>query len=88
MQPVLSLYEDILPNGAALPLDGHPRMIFVVHGYGDDRTRSTLSDGETWHGERDVTVTAGANGACCWRYELTADTAPATRSPRPASRPA
>jgi hypothetical protein len=71
MQPVLSLYEDILSNGAALPLGGHPRMIFVVHGSVTIES-STLSDGEAWYGERDVTVTAGANGTCCWRYELTA----------------
>jgi hypothetical protein len=71
MQPVLSLYEDILTNGAALPLDGHPRMIFVVHGSVTIES-ATLSDGEAWHGERDATVTAGPHGACCWRYELTA----------------
>jgi hypothetical protein len=70
MQPVLSLYEDILSNGAALPLAGHPRMIFVVHGSVTVES-ATVSDGEAWHGEDDVTVTAGANGACCWRYELT-----------------
>jgi hypothetical protein len=70
MQPVLSLYEDILANGAAMPLGAHPRMIFLVHGSVTIES-TTLSDGETWHGERDVTVTAGANGACCWRYELT-----------------
>jgi len=70
MQPVLSLYEDIYSNGAALPLGAHPRMIFVVHGSVTVES-ATLSDGETWHGERDATVVAGANGACCWRYELT-----------------
>ena len=32
MHPVLSLYEDILSNGATLALPAHPRMIFVVHG--------------------------------------------------------
>ena len=41
MPPVLSLYEDTLSNGAALALPAHARMIFVVHGIGDDRrTRS------------------------------------------------
>jgi hypothetical protein len=70
MQPVLSLYEDILSNGAALPLGGHPRMIFVVHGSVTVES-ATFGDGDAWHGEREVTVTAGANGACCWRYELT-----------------
>jgi hypothetical protein len=70
MQPVLSLYEDILSNGAALPLAAHPRLIFVVHGSITVESDS-LSDGEAWQGERDVTVTAGTGGACCWRYELT-----------------
>ncbi len=71
MQPVLTLYEDIFSNGAALPLGRHPRMVFVVHGSVTIESK-TLGDGEAWHGEGDVTVTAGANGACCWRYELTA----------------
>jgi hypothetical protein len=69
MYPLLSLYEDTLANGASL---GHPalaRMIFVVHGsvtIGDRR----YSDGEAWHGESAVTVTAGDDGATCWRWEL------------------
>ena len=70
MHPVLSLYEDILSNGAALALPAHPRMIFVVHGTVTIAGKS-LSDGETWHGEGAVTITAGTAGACCWRYELT-----------------
>ena len=70
MHPVLSLYEDILSNGATLALPAHPRMIFVVHGIVTIAGK-TLSDGETWHGEGAVTITAGVAGACCWRYELT-----------------
>ena len=70
MNPVLSLYEDILSNGAMLALSAHPRMIFVVHG-AVTIAGKTLSDGETWHGEGAVTITAGVAGACCWRYELT-----------------
>jgi hypothetical protein len=34
------------------------------------------SDGEAWHGEGTVTLTAGAAGATCWRWELVSDTAP------------
>jgi len=70
MNPVLSLYEDILSNGATPALPAHPRMIFVVHGIVTIAGK-TLSDGETWHGEGAVTITAGVAGACCWRYELT-----------------
>ena len=39
MPPVLSLYEDIMPNDGELGLEAMPRMIFVVHGSGDDRAR-------------------------------------------------
>jgi len=70
MRPVLSLYEDILSNGSTLTLPAHPRMIFVVHGAAAI-AGATLSDGEAWHGEGAVTLTGGAAGACCWRYELT-----------------
>jgi hypothetical protein len=72
MPPVLSLYEDIMPNDGELGLEAHARMIFVVHGTVTIGSQ-TLSDGETWHGESALTVKAGSGGACCWRYELTAD---------------
>ena len=81
MHPVLSLYEDILSNGAALALPAHPRMIFVVHGSVTIAGKA-LSDGETWHGEGAITITAGAAGACCWRYELTSG-APSGEAPGP-----
>ncbi len=72
MPAVLSLYEDILPNDGQLTLEARPRMIFVVHGTVTIES-GALSDGEAWHGAGDVVVTAGATGACCWRYELTSD---------------
>jgi hypothetical protein len=70
MHPVLSLYEDILSNGATLALPAHARMIFVVHGSVTIADR-TIADGETWHGESAVTLVAGTTGASCWRFELT-----------------
>ena len=72
MHPVLSLYEDALGNDAALTLAALPRMIFLVHGSVSIADR-TLTDGEAWHGEGAVTITAGKAGATCWRWELTAD---------------
>ena len=69
MPPVLALYEDILSNGAALALPALPRMIFVVHGEVTIADRP-LRDGEAWHGEGAATLTAGAAGATCWRFEL------------------
>ena len=71
MPPVLTLYDDTLSNGAALALPALPRLIFVVHGAVTIAER-TLTDGETWHGEGAVTLTAGKAGATCWRWELTA----------------
>lgn len=70
MPPVLTLYDDTLSNGAALALPALPRLIFVVHGAVTIAER-TLTDGETWHGEGAVTLTAGKAGATCWRWELT-----------------
>ncbi len=80
MPAVLSLYEDILSNGAALALAAHPRMIFVVHGAVAIADKS-FSDGEAWHGEGGVTITAGHAGASCWRYELTAGEPAENKSP-------
>src|SRR5215470_15300965 len=71
MPPVLRLTEDVLANGSELALPPLPRMIFVVHG-GISIAGKSLGDGETWHGEGAVTVTAGAAGAACWRFELAA----------------
>ena len=75
MRPVLALYEDVLANGAALVLPAAARMIFLVHG-GVTISDRTLRDGEAWHGEAAATITAGAAGATCWRYELAAPRAP------------
>lgn len=71
MPPVLALYEDVLANGAQLALPAAARMIFLVHG-GVAIAQRTLRDGEAWHGEGAATITAGAAGATCWRYELAA----------------
>jgi hypothetical protein len=69
--PVLALYEDVLANGATLALPAAARMIFVVHG-GVAIEERALRDGEAWHGEAAVTITAGSTGATCWRYEFAA----------------
>jgi hypothetical protein len=71
MALLLTLYEDVLADGAALALPASPRMIFLVHG-GATVAERTLADGETWHGESAATLTAGTAGAACWRFELTA----------------
>jgi hypothetical protein len=67
--PVLSLYEDLLRNGASLALPPRPRMIFLVHGSVTGAERE-LSDGEVLHGEGTLTLAAGAAGATLWRWEL------------------
>jgi hypothetical protein len=77
MAPTLALYEDVLANGAVLALPALPRMIFLVHG-GITVAERTLADGETWHGEGAVTITAGVAGATCWRFELASAAADAS----------
>jgi hypothetical protein len=69
MAPMLRLYEDVLANGAVAPLSALPRMIFVVHGAVSVAGKE-LRDGETFHGEGAVTLTAGAGGATLWRWEF------------------
>ena len=71
MPPVLTLYEDILSNGAVLALPALPRMIFLVHGAAAIAGH-TLRDGEAWHGEAAASLTAGGTGATSWRFELAA----------------
>ena len=75
MHPVLRLYEDVLSNNAAVALSGCARMIFVVHGNLAIDGRS-VGDGETWHGdwhgEGNVSLTAGASGVTYWRWEFVA----------------
>jgi hypothetical protein len=70
MPAMLRLYEDILSNDAKLELPALPRMIFVVHGSVTVAERA-LSEGEAWHGEGGVALTAGQAGAACWRWDLT-----------------
>jgi hypothetical protein len=74
MAPTLALYEDVLANGAALSLPALPRMIFLVHG-GITVAERALTDGEAWQGEGALTLTAGAAGTTCWRFELAASVA-------------
>ncbi|HEY6258392.1 MAG TPA: hypothetical protein VIY51_21630 [Xanthobacteraceae bacterium] len=71
MPPIMRLYEDILPGDGALrvALPGMPRMIYIVHGSAIIEGRA-LSDGETWHGEAEATLTPGSGGVTCWRFEL------------------
>src|SRR5450631_2380757 len=71
MNPILRLYEDVLPNDDALriALPALPRMIFIVHGTATIEGRA-LSDGEAWHGEGAATLTPGSGGVTCWRFEL------------------
>ena len=76
MPPVLTLYEDVFANGAALALPAGARMIFLVHG-GATIAGRALRDGEAWCGEDAATITAGGEGATCWRYEFASPPAPA-----------
>jgi hypothetical protein len=69
MQPVLSLYEDVLSNHAAAPLPALPRMIFAVHGSVTVSDRVLRAD-EAWSGEGAITLKADRNGAIVWRWEL------------------
>jgi hypothetical protein len=70
MPPELTLYEDVLANGAAVSLPARPRMMLVMHGSITVADR-TLRDDETWSGEAAVTFKAGPEGAAIWRWELT-----------------
>jgi hypothetical protein len=70
MPAVLRLYEDNLRNDAVgawlAPL---PRLVFVVHGAATIDGK-TFGAGDAWFGEGEVTMTPGAEGATCWRWEL------------------
>jgi hypothetical protein len=68
---MLRLYEDVLPNGAALALPALPRMIFVVHGAITIDAREFV-DGAAWQGEGCLMVRAGNAGVTMWRWELAA----------------
>jgi hypothetical protein len=71
MPPIMRLYEDVLSNAAARPVElpALPRMLFIVHGSATIHGQA-LSDGEAWHGEEAVTVTPGTAGVTWWRFEL------------------
>jgi hypothetical protein len=70
--PILRLYEDTV-SGVVPPiaLPALPRMIFVVHGSAAVGDR-TLSGGEVWHGQAEVTVAPGKDGVTLWRFDLRA----------------
>ena len=78
MVPLLTLYEDVLSNGAELALPALARMIFIVHGSVTIADRA-WHDGDAWHGEDALALRAGNTGATCWRWEL-ASTAAADRA--------
>jgi hypothetical protein len=77
MPAMLGLYEDILANDGTLTLSAAPRMIFVVHGSVAIDGRG-VGAGEAWHGPDDVTVTAGPEGASCWRWDFMPGGAPSS----------
>ncbi len=73
MHPVLRLYEDTLSASALqVRLPPLPRMIFVVHGALSIEGKS-YTDGEAWHGEGAVALTAGEHGVTYWRFDLAPD---------------
>jgi quercetin dioxygenase-like cupin family protein len=80
MHPVLRLWEDFLTDRGVLSLPAQPRMIYVVRGSAMVGTRA-LAQGEVWHGEDAVTVQAGEAGVTLWRWELSAGTPAAWKSP-------
>jgi hypothetical protein len=70
MPAALRLYEDSLPNDhGAARLPAAPRMIFTVRGSAMVDGQS-LRGGEVWHGEREVALEPGSEGATLWRFEL------------------
>jgi hypothetical protein len=74
MASVLRLYEDTISGGATpVSLPAHARMIFVVHGAAEIGGKS-FADGEAWHGEDAVRLSAGKDGVTLWRFELMAAT--------------
>jgi hypothetical protein len=69
MSPELRLLEDVLSGDSHVDLPACARMVFVVHGTVTIDGR-TFGPGTAWHGEDAVTITAGAEGACCWRWDF------------------
>ena len=67
----LTLFEDVLSNGAAALLPSAARMIFVVHGALSVGAQS-LVDGNAWQGEAAVALKGGEEtGAMIWRFDFT-----------------
>ena len=84
MHPVLRLYEDVLSSVETVEfrLPPLPRFIFIVHGsvtIGEEN----LADGDSWQGERAITVKPGPHGVTCWRWELTRGDAGSTVAAAP-----
>ena len=71
MHPVLRLYEDVLSSARNVEFQLPPlaRFIFVAHG-GAAIGGKAVGAGEAWQGEDAVTVRPDAQGATCWRWEL------------------
>ena len=67
--PVLRLYEDVIPGSGEVRLPALARMIFIVHGAVAIAGRA-FGDGEAWHGQDAVTLSAGKDGVTCWRWDL------------------
>lgn len=67
----LRLIEDVLSDGAVLgfPADGINRAMYVVHGRIAVAGRSLKAD-EGFHAHGAAEMTAGAEGATVWRWEL------------------
>jgi hypothetical protein len=73
MTPILRLYEDVLSSEARdLRLPPLPRMIFVVHGTLTVAAHTFAAD-QAWQGDGAVALSAGPEGATCWRWELASD---------------
>lgn len=70
MPSVLRLYEDILSADGATPrLPAMPRLIYAVHGTATIEERA-LGEDEAWFGDGALTLSPGAAGITCWRFEL------------------
>jgi hypothetical protein len=67
--PTLTLFEDVLRNGAAATLPARPRMIYVVHGSVSVNDTFVAKD-EAWSGEEAARLQAGSEGVTLWRWEL------------------
>jgi len=74
MNPILRLVEDIFSNGAEMTLRAAPRMAFVLQGALEIAGTPVVA-GDAWHGDGIAAITAGPEGAMCWRFELSDDIA-------------